>query len=171
MSDARFLGTAVVVAVGLVVAGGYGIVAAGDERGGGGGGGGGDVEVLGPGHVTVRLDIEHSLFDTTEIRVREGSHVTFVVDNGDPIGHELIVGDEEVHARHESGTHASHPAVDGEVSVEPNAQAETTYAFDEPGEVEFACHLPRHYDYGMHGTIVVVPAESAASAESADAAD
>lgn len=145
---------ALTVAVGaLLVGGGYGVVAAagGDETESGG-------DVLGPGHVTITLDVEHSLFEPTELRVREGSHVRFVLDNGDPIGHELIVGDEEVHDRHESGTHASHPAVPGEVSVGPNEQAETTFHFDEPGEVEFACHLPGHYDYGMHGTIVVVPA-------------
>jgi uncharacterized cupredoxin-like copper-binding protein len=140
------------VAGGLVAAGGYGVLAAGADTGGG-------AEVLGPGHATVRLEVEHSLFEPTEIRVREGTHVTFVVDNGDPIGHELIVGDEAVHARHEAGTHASHPPVPGEVSVEANAEAETSFHFDEPGEVEFACHLPGHYDYGMHGTIVVVPAD------------
>lgn len=143
-----------VVVGGLAVVGGCGIAAAD-----GGGGVGEQADVLGPGHVEIRLDIEHSLFEQEELRVYEGTHVEFVVDNGDPIGHELIVGDEEVHIRHESGTHASHPAVDGEVSVGPNDVAETGYLFDEPGEVEFACHLPRHYDYGMHGTITVVPAE------------
>jgi len=153
---ARRRATLVVMVGGLAVVGGCGIAAA---DGGGGVGGGEEADVLGPGHVEVRLDIEHSLFEQEEIRVREGTHVEFVLDNGDPIGHELIVGDEEVHARHESGTHASHPEVDGEVSVGPNDVAETGYLFDEAGEVEFACHLPGHYDYGMHGTITVVPAD------------
>jgi uncharacterized cupredoxin-like copper-binding protein len=107
--------------------------------------------------VTVTLHVEHSLFEPTELRVHEGTTVRFVVDNGDPIGHELIVGPPDVHARHESGTHARHGSVPGEVSVGPNAEAGTTYRFDEPGTVEFACHLPRHYAYGMHGTIEVVP--------------
>lgn len=115
-------------------------------------------EVLGPGRVTVELEVEHSLFAPERIRVREGTEVRFVVDNRDPIGHELIVGDEDVHAAHEAGTHAQHPAVPGEVSVGSGEEAETTFRFDEPGTVEFACHLPRHYDYGMHGVIVVEPA-------------
>jgi uncharacterized cupredoxin-like copper-binding protein len=115
-------------------------------------------EALGPGEVTVTLDVEHSAFEPAELRVVEGTTVRFVVDNGDPIGHELIVGPPEVHARHQSGTHAQHPPVPGEVSVGPNAEAATTYRFDEPGTVEFACHLPRHYGYGMHGTIEVVEA-------------
>jgi uncharacterized cupredoxin-like copper-binding protein len=113
---------------------------------------------LGPGDVTVRLGVEHSLFDTPRLRVVEGTRVRFVVDNTDPIGHELIVGPPDVHARHASGTHARHPAVPGEVSVSPNRRAATTYRFDEPGTVEFACHLPGHYDYGMRGEVQVVPA-------------
>jgi uncharacterized cupredoxin-like copper-binding protein len=113
---------------------------------------------LGPGDVTVRLDVEHSKFVPSQLRVVEGTQVQFVLNNGDPIGHELIVGPPDVHARHASGTHAQHPVVPGEVSVAPNEQAATTYQFDAPGTVEFACHLPRHYEYGMHGTIEVVPA-------------
>jgi uncharacterized cupredoxin-like copper-binding protein len=84
--------------------------------------------------------------------------VRFVVRNGDPIGHELIVGPPEVHERHENGTHAFHAAVPGEVSVDALATAETAYRFETPGEVLVACHLPGHFAYGMHGTVVVRPA-------------
>ncbi|HEY8523627.1 MAG TPA: plastocyanin/azurin family copper-binding protein [Acidimicrobiales bacterium] len=115
-------------------------------------------ELLGPGRVTVTLDVEHSRFVPDELRVVAGTEVRFVLANGDPINHELIVGPPDVHARHESGTHARHGPVPGEVSVGPNDEAATTYRFDEPGTVEFACHLPGHYDYGMRGTVEVVPA-------------
>jgi uncharacterized cupredoxin-like copper-binding protein len=111
---------------------------------------------LGPGDVTIELHVEHSLFDARDIRVYEGTRVRFVLDNGDPIGHELIVGGPEVHAKHEAGTHELHGSIAGEVSVGPNAQAVTTFRFDDPGPVEYACHLPGHYQYGMHGTIDVV---------------
>jgi uncharacterized cupredoxin-like copper-binding protein len=113
---------------------------------------------LGPGPVTVRLGIEHSTFDTDRIVVRPGSEVRFVVVNDDPINHELIVGPDDVQQRHESGNHAEHPPVPGEVSVGPNTQAGTTYRFDDPGEVVFACHLPGHFAYGMHGVVDVVEA-------------
>jgi plastocyanin len=85
-----------VAAAGLVLAGGAG----GDDEDGG---------PLGPGPVTVALDIEHSAFSVDEITVRAGTEVRFVVTNGDPILHELIVGPPEVHRRHESGTEAAHP--------------------------------------------------------------
>ena len=113
---------------------------------------------LGPGDVTVRLDIEHSLFSPERLRVVEGTRVRFVVVNGDPIHHELIVGPPDVHARHESGTEASHPSIPGEVTLDLGATAVTTYTFDRPGTVEFACHLPGHYRHGMHGFVEVVPA-------------
>jgi uncharacterized cupredoxin-like copper-binding protein len=113
---------------------------------------------VGPGEVEVVLEVEHSYFDQERLRVVEGTEVTFVVRNGDPIGHELIVGPPDVHRRHEDGTEAAHPPRPGEVSVAPNEDGSTTYTFDEVGTVEFACHLPGHYDHGMHGEVEVVPA-------------
>jgi uncharacterized cupredoxin-like copper-binding protein len=106
----------------------------------------------------VTLDIEHSRFLPDRLSVRPGTEVRFVVDNGDPINHELIVGGPEVHARHARGTEARHPSIPGEVSVGPNRMGVTTLRFDEPGTFEFACHLPGHYEYGMHGVVEVVPA-------------
>jgi uncharacterized cupredoxin-like copper-binding protein len=113
---------------------------------------------MGPGDVTVEIDVEHSLFTPTELRVVEGTRVRFVVVNGDPIAHELIVGPPAVHARHATGTEAHHPSIPGEVSIGAGLSAVTTFTFDEPGTFEFACHLPGHYEYGMHGEVEVVPA-------------
>jgi uncharacterized cupredoxin-like copper-binding protein len=115
-----------------------------------------DAPALGPGDVTVEVDIEHSRFSPERLRVVEGTRVRFVVVNGDPISHELIVGPPEVHARHEGGREAEHPSVPGEVSVRADLTAVTTYRFDEAGSLEFACHLPGHHDYGMHGEVEVV---------------
>ncbi len=142
---------AVATAVALAVGGaGYGVaaLAAGDPT----------APALGPGDVTVQVDVEHSLFSPASLSVVEGTRVRFVVVNGDPINHELIVGPPDVHARHAAGTEAEHPSIPGEVSVGPGATAVTTFRFDEPGTVEVACHLPGHYEYGMRGEVEVVPA-------------
>ena len=88
--------------------------------------------------------------------MRPGTEVLFVVVNDDPINHELIVGPEEIHTIHETGNHAQHPPVPGEVSVAPNAEATTSFRFDTPGEVVFACHLPGHFAYGMKGIVSVL---------------
>lgn len=133
-----------------VMGGGYGVAALRD--------GGRVAPALGPGEVTVQVAIDHSLFHTGPLRVVTGTRVRFVVVNRDPIGHEFIVGPPEVHARHAAGHEARHPSTPGEVSVDAGATAVTTYRFTTPGRVEYACHLPRHYEYGMHGMIEVVPA-------------
>jgi len=108
-----------------------------------------------PGTVTVDLDIHHSRFSPERIRVAPGTLVRFVVHNRDPINHELIVGDDDVHARHTRGTEAVHPPVPGELSVGPGETGVTALRFAEPGRVLFACHLPGHFEYGMKGEVVV----------------
>jgi uncharacterized cupredoxin-like copper-binding protein len=134
----------------LTVLAGLGILAAGSSSASIA-----DDDVPGPGRASVELSIEHSAFSTDRIVVEAGTTLTFVVANGDPIGHELIVGPPEVHARHERGTEAAHAPVPGEVTVPALAQASTTYDFDDPGTFTFACHLPGHVAYGMVGEVVV----------------
>ena len=106
---------------------------------------------------TVELTINHSRFSTDAMHFRRGTNVRFVVRNTDPIDHELIVGDEGVQLRHEHGTEAHHGARPGEVSVPAGATASTTYTFSRPGALQFGCHLPSHWAYGMRGSIVVTP--------------
>ena len=47
---------------------------------------------LGPGTVTIDIDITNSKFAVDAFAVHPGSLVRFVVHNHDPIRHELIVG-------------------------------------------------------------------------------
>jgi uncharacterized cupredoxin-like copper-binding protein len=141
----RALAAAALVAVAVGVAADRLADGAGAARG----------EVLGPGPATVLVEIEHSRFSTDRIDVAVGTDVRFVLVNDDPILHELIVGPPDVHARHANGTEARHPPRPGEVTVEPGGIASTTYRFDEAGSFEFACHLPRHLEYGMVGEVVV----------------
>jgi uncharacterized cupredoxin-like copper-binding protein len=115
-------------------------------------------DVLGPGVVQVDVGIQHSRFDMGTLRVQQGTLVEFVVQNDDPIDHELVVGDDEVHRRHELGADARHPPIPGEVSVAPGDRGLTFYEFTEPGTIVYACHLPGHEAYGMRGAIEVVPA-------------
>lgn len=115
-----------------------------------------DDEILGPGVVTVEMELRHSRFEPSELRVRAGTVVRFEVDNLDPIHHELIVGPPEVHATHAAGAHHLHPPIPGELSVGPLEDGMTFYEFDEPGTVAMACHLPGHVEHGMVGSVEVV---------------
>jgi uncharacterized cupredoxin-like copper-binding protein len=118
-----------------------------------------DPPALGPGPVTVDLRIANSRFEPARIEVVEGTVVRFEVRNTDPIGHELIIGDASVHARHERGDEAAHAPVPGELSLPPLAAGVTSYEFDRVGTVVFACHLPGHLAYGMRGEVVVAAAD------------
>lgn len=116
------------------------------------------VSAAGPapgGVVEIPLTIRHSRFVPSEISVAAGTTVRFVIENTDPINHELILGDQSVQDQHEKGTHAVHGEVPGEVSVPADQVAITTYVFDTPGKLLMGCHLPGHWDYGMRGEISV----------------
>jgi uncharacterized cupredoxin-like copper-binding protein len=110
---------------------------------------------VGPGLVTVNVSVHYSQFSISELHVRPGTLVRFLVRNNDPIDHEFIVGDASVHARHEHGHELVHPPVPGEVSLQPGQLGETFYEFDQPGRYLFACHFPGHFAYGMKGWVIV----------------
>ena len=105
---------------------------------------------------TVVLTMHHSHFEPSLVRVEPGERVRFVLRNTDPIDHEFILGDPAVQRRHEQGRERHHHGdVPGERSVAAGQEAATTYAFPftlDGQTLEFACHLPGHYAYGMHGT-------------------
>ena len=104
---------------------------------------------------TVVVTMHHSRFEPSVVRVGPGERVRFVLRNTDPIDHEFILGDESVQRRHEQGRERHHHGdVPGERSVAAGQEAATTYVFPATlaGQaLEFACHLPGHYAYGMHG--------------------
>jgi uncharacterized cupredoxin-like copper-binding protein len=106
---------------------------------------------------TLHVDIHFSRFDLASLQVAPGETVRFVVTNEDPIDHEFLVGDAAMQRIHELGTEPAHGVRPGEISVPAGETVETTFTFPdelEPGW-EFACHLPGHYDYGMHGLITL----------------
>ena len=101
------------------------------------------------------IGIHYSKFSTDELTVPAGVPVTLHLANGDPIGHEWIVGAEDVHARHRTGTEPFHDEVPTEVSLRAYETKTTVITFEKPGDYPFVCHLPGHEEFGMRGTIHV----------------
>jgi uncharacterized cupredoxin-like copper-binding protein len=101
------------------------------------------------------ITIHFSQFAPGAITLPAGEPVTIRLVNDDPIGHEWIVGTDDVHARHRTGTEPYHDSIPTEVTIDAFETRETTITFDEPGEYAFICHLPGHEAYGMAGTIRV----------------
>jgi uncharacterized cupredoxin-like copper-binding protein len=113
----------------------------------------------GGGERTVVVTMRHSGFEPAVVRVEPGERVRFALRNTDPIDHEFILGDDGVQRRHEQGREREHHGeVPGERSVAAGQEAVTTYAFPaslDGRALEFACHLPGHYAYGMRGKVTV----------------
>jgi len=109
----------------------------------------------GLGPVTEAIGIRYSRYNEARISVPVGVPVTFVLRNDDPIDHEFIVGDADVHQRHRTGTEPVHGSRPTEVTVPAGTTRSTTITFTTPGSYLFICHLPGHEAYGMVGTLVV----------------
>jgi uncharacterized cupredoxin-like copper-binding protein len=105
-------------------------------------------------HQTIAIRFSH--FQTEAVTVKAGVPVTIELRNEDPIAHEWIVGDEEVHKRHRLGTEPYHDQVPTEVTIPAFETRTTVVTFDQPGEYAFVCHLPGHEAYGMRGVVKVV---------------
>lgn len=107
------------------------------------------------GPVTVEIPIRYSHFERTVVTVKAGEPVLFVLRNDDPIDHEWIVGDADVHERHRTGTEPVHGSRPTELTVAAGTTATTTVTFTKPGTYLYICHLPGHEAYGMVGTVRV----------------
>jgi uncharacterized cupredoxin-like copper-binding protein len=104
----------------------------------------------------VEIRIHYSTFDPDTLTVPRGVAVTFVLVNEDPIDHEWLIGDAAFHEKHRHGTEAQHGARPNEVTIPALSRIETTLTFATPGTQQYICHVPRHEEYGMIGTLTVI---------------
>ena len=108
------------------------------------------------GAPSLEIQVRYSRFVPAQVTVAAGVPVTFVLRNEDPIDHEWMVGDEEMHEIHRTGTEPIHGDLPTEVFVPALETRRTTVTFDEPGQLRYICHLPGHESYGMTGMLTVV---------------
>jgi uncharacterized cupredoxin-like copper-binding protein len=103
--------------------------------------------------VRVEIEIRYSHYEPSTITVPRGVPVTFVLRNDDPIEHEWLIGDDDMHRIHRAGSEAHHASRPTEVSIAPLSTVETTVTFEEPVTWQYICHLPGHEAYGMVGLL------------------
>lgn len=111
------------------------------------------VDPIASAPVRIEIGIRYSRFDPAGLSVPFGRPVTFVLRNDDPIGHEWLIGDDEMHRVHRTGTEAQHASRPTEVSIPPLSTIETTVTFERPLSWRYICHLPGHEAYGMVGLL------------------
>ena len=111
---------------------------------------------------TINLAVTDNMrFTPDRIEVRQGETVKLVVKNNGRMLHELVLG-----TQHELDEHAAlmvkFPDMEHDeahmVHVKPATAEPLVWNFNRAGEFRYACLIPGHYQAGMVGTIVVVPA-------------
>lgn len=103
-------------------------------------------------------------FDPALLSVSTGETIRFVVTNKSTVDHEFALGDEKTQASHrqmmaammKNGV-AMHHHDTNVVSVNAGQTRELIWHFTRPGQYEFDCNIPGHYEAGMKGTIAVAP--------------
>ena len=113
---------------------------------------------------TVKLELTEYSFSATELSVKSGETVKFVVTNTGRLKHELTIGTKAEQAEHRTEMEAmsdmkhdenTHAMPENSIHVAPGETRELVWTFTKPGNLEFACNYPGHADLGMEGKITV----------------
>ena len=105
-------------------------------------------------------------FTPDRVEVRQGETVRLVVRNGGQMLHELVLGTKDELDAHAAAM-MKFPGMEHDeahmVHVKPAKSEPLVWNFNRPGEFQFACLIPGHYQAGMVGTIVVLPSSNQGS--------
>ncbi len=114
-----------------------------------------------PAHVTrtVRIDMDDTMrYSVTEVTVKQGETIRFVVRNRGQVMHEMVLGTPAEIAEHAELMHKFPDMEHDEeyqLHVKPGTTGEMVWEFTKAGEFKFACLMPGHYEAGMAGKLVI----------------
>ena len=138
--------------------------ASGNHAGGHGHDEGGETAIGKPGVAaqakrTINIDMGDNMrFTPSNIQVKQGETVRFVVKNTGQIKHELSLGTEKELLEHLEQMR-KFPDMEhdepSKVTLQPGRQGEIVWQFTKGGAVNFACLMPGHYEAGMKGVVQV----------------
>ena len=97
-------------------------------------------------------------FSPETVNVSPGETVRFVVRNDGKLLHEFVLGTPQELDKHARLMEKFPNMVHDEpymAHVDPAMQGEVVWQFNRPGEFDFACLLPGHFQAGMKGKIFV----------------
>jgi uncharacterized cupredoxin-like copper-binding protein len=104
---------------------------------------------------------DHMRFTPDRIEVKQGETIRIVHKNVGKIMHEFVIGTKKSLDEH-AATMLKFPNMEHDepymAHVAPGKTEEVIWTFNRPGEFDFACLIPGHYQAGMIGKIKVVPA-------------
>ena len=107
--------------------------------------------------VTVEM-ADNMRYTPSEIQVKKGETIRFVVKNVGKVSHEMSLGTEKELLEHLEqmkkfpGMEHDEPS---KITLKPGMQGEIVWQFTKAGAVNFACLMPGHYEAGMKGQVKV----------------
>jgi uncharacterized cupredoxin-like copper-binding protein len=114
-----------------------------------------------PGKVTRTIKVgmnDRMRFTPGSIAVKRGDTVKFVVRNDGQVLHEMVLGTPAAlkeHAELMKKFPEMEHADANMAHVKPGKAGEIVWQFTKPGEFQFACLQPGHFEAGMVGKVVV----------------
>ena len=97
-------------------------------------------------------------FTPASIEVNQGDTVRLTLTNTGQVMHELVIGTQKELAEH-AALMKRFPNMEHEepymAHVAPGKTGEIIWTFNRPGDFDFACLLPGHFEAGMVGKILV----------------
>jgi uncharacterized cupredoxin-like copper-binding protein len=97
-------------------------------------------------------------FTPASIEVNQGDTVRLTLSNTGQVMHELVIGTQKELAEH-AALMKRFPNMEHEepymAHVAPGKTGEIIWTFNRPGDFDFACLLPGHFEAGMVGKILV----------------
>ena len=108
---------------------------------------------------TVTIEMSDAMrYTPSDIQVKQGETVRFIVKNSGKVKHELSLGTEKELLEHLEQM-KKFPDMEhdepSKVSLAPGKQGEIVWQFTKAGAVNFACLMPGHFEAGMKGAIKV----------------
>ena len=98
------------------------------------------------------------LYEPSQIEVKRGEQVRFVLKNVGKVDHEFMLDSVANNAKHkkemEKNPDMEHDDPNGK-RLAPGASGEIVWRFTKAGSFEYACLIPGHYESGMKGVAIV----------------
>ncbi len=106
---------------------------------------------------TIEISMDDTMrFTPGQITVQAGDTVRLFIRNNGKLEHELVIGTMEElteHAKMMRDMPDMDHAEANMIRLAPGQRGSLIWQFDFPGEIDFACLVPGHYEAGMYGSI------------------
>lgn len=118
---------------------------------------------------TVRIEASDIKYSLTQLSVKSGETIKFMLVNKGQQDHQLMIADSATQLEHRkmmqdmptmsdmdmSKMPGQKHAMNSVITAKPGETKELVWQFTKPGSFEFACNRPGHAEVGMSGTVAV----------------